>query len=359
MPDRRAAPLGTHAAVVLVAMAGNANVSFKPILIASYVEFLHYSASTAGYLLSVEATATSVGTALGALFGRRFARPRLLVTALAAIVLGNLLSLEVRGFVPLAAVRAGTGLGHGIGLALTAAFIADFAQPDRAAGIVTVGVGVLAVSGIYFITWAQQYLGLPPLFLTMLGFALLPLLLLRRIPRMRAVDGTMPTAAAAQAPRPAIVWMTLVAVAFFYLSVGSFWPFAAQLGRYAGLSYQGAAHVVLMAAAAGMLGGLTAIVVGDRLGRVLPISLSMAAALVGLLVLWAFPTRASVFAPVVIIYIFSWATMYPFMLGFASELDPTGRVNGLIFSLSLVGLAIGPGLGSAVITLGATRSSRL
>jgi predicted MFS family arabinose efflux permease len=80
-------------AVIFTAMAGNANVSLKPILTGSYVEFLKFSASSAGYLLTAEATATSLATAVGELCVARWNRRSMVIASLAIIATGNILCL--------------------------------------------------------------------------------------------------------------------------------------------------------------------------------------------------------------------------------------------------------------------------
>lgn len=349
--------LPAYCAVIFIALAGNASVSLKPILIGSYVEFLKYSAANAGYTLAAEATAMSLGTALAALFVGRWNRRRMVIVALIMIALGNLLSIFTHSMAALAVIRAFTGLGHGVALAVAAASIACFRQPDRMAGVVTVAVSALGMSLMFFVPWAQHSERIAPLFWTMGSMVLPPLLFLGAIPQglksahrsLEFEPGYKKEASAGPSP---IIVITLIAVGFFYISVGSFWPFAEQLGRNAGLSYEDASRVTAFAAMAAIFGALTAIALGDRFGRMLPIGGSISVAIAGLSLLLSFPKDPTIFSVVVIAYMFCWATLYPFLLGFASQLDPSGRVNGLVFSLSLIGLAIGPGLASAVISIG-------
>jgi predicted MFS family arabinose efflux permease len=352
----------TYCAVIFTALAANANVSLKPILIGSYVEFLKFSASSAGYVLAAEATATSVGTALAALCVNRFSRRHLAIAALAIIAIGNLLSFNVGDIAVLAAVRAFTGLGHGIALAVTAASIANFKQPDRMAGVVTVSVSLFGMCLMLFIPWAQSFVGIQPLFLVMAGLIIPSFLLLSWIPAkvgsMIVLDSSSGSGQANSHPHShrhseaRLIWITLVAAGFFYVSVGSFWPFTEQLGRAAGLDYQGATKVTAFAAMAAVLGALTAIALGNRFGRSIPIGFSISASIAGLVLLLRFPHSPFVFSTVAVVYMFCWATLYPFLLGFASQLDPRGRVNAFVFSLSLIGLAVGPGLASGVMAIG-------
>jgi len=343
-----------YCALILTALAGNASVSLKPILIGSYVEFLKYSASTAGYMVSAEASAMSLSTAVTAMNVDRWGRKQWTFTALVIIVAGNVLSLFVRSPAALAMARALAGIGHGMALAVTAACIASFSQPDRTAGIVTVGVSALGIVLIFLVPWAQAEIGIQPLFGLMALVAFPSLLLLRRMPMGHVNGGVQelatPRLTDLMGERNVVI--TLAAVAFFYLSVGSFWPFAEQVGRAAGLTYAASSRVIAFAEFASVLGALVAIWLGDRFGRLLPIGCSLTLAVAGLAGLLLVPDQPVVFSVAAIVYMFAWASMYPFLLGFASQLDPSGRVNGLVFSLSLIGLAVGPGVGSTIIMIG-------
>jgi predicted MFS family arabinose efflux permease len=346
-----------YCAIILTTMTGNTNVSLKPILIGSYVEFLHAAPSLAGFVLTAEASATSVATALAAIFIARFNRRHMVLAGAAIIIAGNLLSLLVMDhLVLLGGARALAGAGHGIAFAVGAASIAASHQPDRLAGVMTVSITVLSMGLMLLITTTQGVFGIAPLFWIMGGFALTPLLFLSALPEAAPASLSIP-ARAERKPQAQFLGITLTAIGFFYVSVGTFYPFAEQLGRAAGLSYADASKILALAGLGSLFGAFLAIGLGDRAGRLLPIGLSIALAMVSLCVLLLFPDDSLVFSGVVITYMFAWATLYPFLLGFTSQLDPSGRVNGFVFSLSLIGFAVGPAIASSVIAIGAPAGS--
>lgn len=351
-PGNRARPeWGPLAAVCSAAIIVNADVALKPLLLASYMEFWNYGAQHAAYLIAIEASATAGATALTAAFVARVDRRRTMLLALLVIALANGLSLAVSSFVTLAGARALAGLGHGAGLAIVAASIATFRQPDRAAGAMTMAASVAGTIMMFVIPLAQAAFGAKPIFWVMAALALPPLLFLRALP-VRGDDARNVSAPQASLLRP-IVLLSLLVAAFFYLSVGAFGPFSAQLGRDAGLTYQQSGQVLGFAGVASLLGAVIAVVVGDRFGRAAPVLLSVLGASSALVALLIFPQSPLAYLFSVPAFFFCWASVYPYLMGFASLLDPSGRVNGLFFTLSLIGFAAGPAIGGLLTSLSA------
>lgn len=340
-------------AVCLAAIIVNADVALKPLLLASYIGFLHFDTQDAAYLVAIEASATAVATALAAAFVNRFTRSRTMLLALIVIGVANALSLVAESFPLLAGVRALAGLGHGTGLAVVAASIASFRQPDRAAGVMTMAASLAGTLMMLGVPQAQGVFGAAPIFWLMGALILPPLVFLRALPARRGVPQTDPSS---PAPPPALfgrlTLVSLLVAAFFYLSVGAFGPFSAQLGLDAGLSYQQSGAVLALAGVASMLGAITAIAAADRFGRVVPVVLSVLGAGASLGALLIAPQSQAVFRVAVPAFFFCWASVYPYLMGFASRLDPTGRVNGLFFTLSLLGFAAGPAIGGMLTSFG-------
>jgi predicted MFS family arabinose efflux permease len=253
-------------------------------------------------------------------------------------------------------------LAHGLGLAIVAASIASFRQPDRAAGVMTMAASLAGTIMMFAIPQAQATFGVSSIFWVMGALILPPLIFIRALPRRAEIgDGVTTSAAPTQSAsllRP-LVLISLLVAGFFYLSVGAFGPFSAQLGRNAGLLYQQTGEVLALAGVASMLGAVTAITVGDRFGRVAPILLSIIGASTALSALLIAPQSKAAFLLAVPAFFFCWASVYPYLMGFASRLDPSGRVNGLFFTLSLAGFAAGPAIGGMLTSFASTTQQGL
>jgi len=347
-------------AIVLTTLAGNSSISIKPILIGSYVEYLELSPEIAGYILTAEMSAAALGTIFAALRVHVWNRRAMGVLALGLILIGNVISCFVDNALLLGVVRSITGLGHGLMLAITAAAIASLGEPDRVVGINTIASTALAALLVFLIPSLQENIGIVPLYVVM-GLLVIPaFLFISYFPEYR---GNVPVLAvvsetndkgdtAFRGNTGGVVTAVIVAICFYYLGIGSFWPYAEQIGRSVGLSYQDASKIIGYATIAGIIGALLATIIGRKFGRILPISIALIVPTLALISLLIYPNSVLVYKLATVLYMFSWFLFFPYLLGFISQLDPTGRLNSIVYTFALVGFSAGPALAGYLITLG-------
>src|SRR5690606_4043086 len=79
-------------AVMLLSIAGHANVTLKPLIISTYVSFLGITRSGAGFIVGIEAASTALTIALVVSVLDRLGRRRTLIVAAILMVIGNSLS---------------------------------------------------------------------------------------------------------------------------------------------------------------------------------------------------------------------------------------------------------------------------
>jgi predicted MFS family arabinose efflux permease len=344
-----------RATVLLLAfIAANANLNLKPILISSYVGFLKLSPSFAGYIVGIEAGISAIVMALAAMLLMKVGAQRMYLLAAGLIVGGNLLSLAAHSFISLALARFIAGIGHGAASAVCAAAIATFASPARISAAVAIVVSIAAMGLMFVIPWMQSLAGIDPLFLAMALLVVPPLLLLYWFPRMSPEANDLQRSSSDSLPFGAVILISMISVGAFYVSVGSFWPFVGEIGKSAGLDYRHASDVAAIAYIAAMAGALAAAFLAEYLRRQILTAASIIGALATQIVLLESPENATVFAACTIAYMFFWGLLYPVFMGFSSEVDPSGRMNGYIGMLATIGIAVGPTLGGAVVGLGAT-----
>jgi DHA1 family inner membrane transport protein len=123
---------------------------------------MQVSVSTAGQMVTAYALGISVGgpivSALTTRFGRRF----LLVAALAAYVIGNVVAVAAVGFGMLIVARVLTGSIHGLFIGVASVVAASLVPPERqgrAMGMVFGGIAVATVLGVPLGTLIGQGLG--------------------------------------------------------------------------------------------------------------------------------------------------------------------------------------------------------
>lgn len=338
-------------AVMVLSVASHANVTLKPLLISTYVAFLGVGRSGAGYIVGAEATATALTIVTVATLLHRLGRRRTLFVATFLIVIGNLLSTLAHTPYEIAAARAVTGIGHGAAQAVCAAVIAGFVSAERMSALVSVTVALAGMGLMFAVPAAQGMVGAWPIFAGMAALIALPLAMLRWIPGAGATAPAR-TAAAAPIAHPGLVALSLGAAFFFYLSVGSFWPYATEFGMQSGLTYPAASAAAALAHLAAVVGSASVMLLGDRIPKSFGVGGAILGALGSLGLLQGGGGTQAVFMAACVGFMFCWGVFYPLFMGFLSQLDRSGRANGYFFTLAMASFALGPTLGGAVIDLG-------
>lgn len=340
-------------AVVLFGMGAHLSAAIKPVILDTHVKFLNVTQSAAGDLLFVEFLAAAVASFLIASRVHVWDRRVLAIGALAVMVAGDAASLFARDFVAMGVLRFIAGAGHGLGLGLLAASIAGSSQPDRLGGIYTVLamlsgmlVGLLAPS-------MQAAFGGGGLFLMfVLGVVPAAVMVARfpRYPQRRVRVGLVPSTTAELDVKT--IASVLLAIVLYYVSVGGVWPYFGQLLQGTGLSYESSARVIGVATGAGVMGALTASVLGSRFGRLAPVTFALSVQSLACFALIAFPHSRHVAEVAAICFTFSWLMFFPYLLGILSAMDGRGRVSVLGFSAQLFCFGFGPFVAARLVDFG-------
>jgi hypothetical protein len=346
-----------------VGIAGYLGVNLSPYLITALQTALASDVLTASWIV----TATLLATALtGLAIARLCAGPRRLLVARAGLAL-SALGFGIAALAPLpAAVITGLlvgGVGAGGAVAASGAALAAFINPDRVAGI-----NGLANRGVITVILAVVPLvGLAPLnvFGVLSGFSLVMLAVSGWLPKAPvasalevadvgiAVDG--PTAAAAASERPARRLETiaglglLVVFALWAVSEDSLWAMAGVMGsEQAALTPEGLGIALSGATAGGLIGCILLMVVGDRLGRAVPLAALLVAG--GILkIVEGQVTDATSFIVVFIAWNTIYAIAFMYFVATSAALDADGRWSGPLLAVYLVGSSLTPVIGAALV----------
>ncbi|WP_330457775.1 MFS transporter [Streptomyces sp. NBC_00820] len=248
------------------------------------------------------------------------------------------------GIVP--AVVAGAvvgGFGSGTVTAVAASGIAGRPDPHR---VTTLGLlCVSALAGALYLTIPRlgPGHGLPLAAIALTALAVWPLT--GRLPAAAAPAGGT-AAARGRLPHPRTGLLLAVAMPFWSLTQNSLWGVSGRIGLVqAHLTEVTVGAVFAVALGAGLLGVIGAGVVGQRLGRAVPIGVGTA--LIAVCVrLSASADGLRSFAAGEI----AWNLLYPvvlsYVIGLAASLDPRGRWAVLVGSAASLGTAAGPLAGS-------------
>ena len=249
------------------------------------------------------------------------------------------------------------GLGAGGAVSSSGAAIAAFINPDRVAGF----SGLANRAVVTVILAVVPLIGLAPInvFGTLALFSLAVLFTSMWLPSAPAVEhapvpvaGTGASVAGATRPRRIETiagFVLLVTFALWAVSEDSLWAMAGVMGAdQAGLTPEGLGIALSGATAGGLVGAILLMIVGDRLGRAVPLAILLAAG--GLLkIAEGFVTDPTMFIVVFIAWNTVYAIAFMYFVATSAGLDADGRWSGPLFAVYLVGSSLTPVIGAALV----------
>ncbi|GAA1767908.1 hypothetical protein GCM10009747_30840 [Agromyces humatus] len=345
------------AATFGIGIAGYLGVNLSPYMIAAAQSALGVDVLTASWLVTGTLLLTAV---TGLATARLSAGPHRVLVARVGLVLAAV-GFGAAALVPApAVVVAGLllgGIGAGGAVSSSGAALAAFIDPDRVAGfnglanraIVTVILALIPLVPLVPIS----------VFGTLALFALVVLFMSAWLPSAPVVEhAAVPVAGAAAsdavARRPHRVetiagFALLGTFAFWAVSEDSLWAMAGVMGAdQAGLTPEGLGIALSGATAGGIVGAVLLMVVGNRLGRAVP--LAMLLAIGGVLkIVEGFVTDPTAFIVVFIAWNTIYAIAFLYFVSTAAALDADGRWSGPLLAVYLVGSALTPVIGAALV----------
>ncbi|WP_447913087.1 MFS transporter [Microbacterium phyllosphaerae] len=357
--------LPTATATFAIGIAGYLGVNLSPYMITAAQTGLGIDVLAASWLVTATLLLTAVtGLAIAPLCAgahrRTVARAGLAIAALgfatAALVPPLMLPALLLG-----------GAGAGGAVAASGAALAAFRNPDRVAGF-----NGLANRGVITIVLAViPLVGLAPIdvFGALALFSVLGLVVSAWLPAAPVVD---PQAAAAVAeampievPPTGTVRLAparsrtvtiagfglLVVFALWAASEDSLWAMAGVTGaEQTGLTPEGLGIALSGATAGGLIGSLLLMIVGSRLGRALPLAVLLVAGGV-LKIVEGFMTDPTAFIVVFIAWNTVYAIAFMYFVSTSAALDADGRWSGPLLAVYLVGSALTPVIGAALVSV--------
>ena len=353
--------LPSASATFAIAIAGYLGVNLSPYMITALEVSIGVDFITAGWIVTGVLLATAiVGLSVAPLCA---GRSRLSV-ARGGLVLG-VLAFGAAALVPSPAVIiAGLligGAGAGGAVAASGAAFAAFINPDRVAGfnglanraIITVVLAVLPV------------LGLAPInvFGALALFSLIGLVLSAWLPQVPVENPQAASSIAEAVPMPSgrtaarsgdrrvtIAGFTLLVVfALWAVTEDSLWAMGGVLGEsQAGVTPEGLGLALSGATAGGLIGSVLLMIVGDKLGRAVPLAILM---LLGsaLKIATGFATDPTAFIVLFIAWNTVYAVAFMYFVAVSAALSADGRWSGPLLAVYLVGSSLTPIIGAALL----------
>ena len=358
----------TAASTFAIGIAGYLGVNLSPYMITALQTGLGADVLTASWIVTATLLATAVTGLATAPLCAGSHRRRVARVGLTAALLGFLAAAVVPvGAVVVAGLLIG-GIGAGGAVSSAGAALAAFRNPDRVAGF-----NGLANRGVITVVLAViPLIGLAPIqvFGALALFSLIGLIAVGWMPAAPVADPQagaavaeampveVPETGALRTPRANRTASRLVTIAGFVLLVtfalwavseDSLWAMAGVMGaEQAGLTPEGLGLALSGATAGGLVGSLLLMAVGNRLGRAVPLAVLLV--LGGALkVALGFVTDPTAFIVVFIVWNTVYAIAFMYFVSTSAALDADGRWSGPLLSVYLVGSALTPVIGAALV----------
>ncbi len=360
----------TAAATFAIGIAGYLGVNLSPYMITALQTGFAVDVLTASWIVTATLLATAVTGLASAPLCAGAHRRLVARIGLAASLLGFLAAALVPSpGIVIAGLIVG-GIGAGGAVAAAGAALAAFRNPDRVAGF-----NGLANRGVITIVLAViPLIGLAPLdvFGALALFSLIGLVAVGWLPAAPVADpqagaavpeampveipetATLDTVRAPRAASRAVTIAGFVLLATFALwavSEDSLWAMAGVMGaEQAALTPEGLGLALSGATAGGLVGSLLLMAVGNRLGRAAPLAVLLV--LGGALkIALGFVSDPTTFIVVFIVWNTVYAIAFMYFVSTSAALDADGRWSGPLLAVYLVGSALTPVIGAALVDL--------
>jgi predicted MFS family arabinose efflux permease len=330
--------------VVAAAGAGLIGFDTLPVVLGAIVDGTGIDEGRAGRIASLELGSMAVAALVLA--------PRVSGVSLRGLALGSAAiaaaahaaSMLADGFAALAALRSIAGLAEGALVAAGNALIATSVDPDRLAArmqIVAGSAGALLLVALPNVVAAAGHRG---------AFAAMALLVLACTPILAWMPrGAAARIEAAHLPVRGDALPVLAAGLLLTAGEGAMWAFLERIGVHAGVSPPSIGALLGAVTLLGLLGAAAAAWLGTRLGRRLPIAAGIGCQAASC---WMIAHAGAPPAYVLgsIGYGLAFFFVQPYLLGTAAVVDRNGRVAAGYAGVVLVGAAIGPVTGGALVS---------
>lgn len=307
--------------------------------------------SQAALVASVELAAVALSSLLTSRMIGKLALFKIALIGGFVAFLGAVLSVLANQYPVLLVFRSMAGIGEGALLTVATASLAGLANPARAYGVINTAAILVGSAAAYSLTFSSEFFDLELVVLPTIAICvgvmsslalLMPNVTVQKDAASDSLEGL----------HPVLSWtvMSLV-IAMFIISVtaAAMWSFFYSIGGQAGLLDSEVHRVVALAALLSVIGAMAATVIGDRFGRIGPISMGIVVLTVATVTMSIY-VDATVFSICAVLIPGGMYFLVPFFLDLAARQDPSGRDAAVVAGAFLMTGAVGPYLAGYIIS---------
>lgn len=323
-----------------------------PITLGAAAESRGYDDRQLGFVASSFMLGVFVVTGGGMFWIRRYPWRRILWLCAGVALAAYAIPLFLHSYVALMACLLVAGAACGAGYSVTIACLGDADVPERGFGLtwgVQTFLGVAASYGLPRVTSSDNALEYSLWFF--IALILVAMLLIPMMPDRGVKDGKRPKTGSAHDTDPylPVVYVGFAVIVLVFLAESGIWAFLDRIAVSGGMSreFAGTAIAASLLAAAGS--SFLAAVIGNRIGRLLPMTIAIATSVISVYLFYISDSPAA-FLFAAVIYGAAWNFGGPYRMALIADADVSGRYVATITSMQTLGSIIGPGLAGMLAT---------
>ncbi|MHC4707562.1 MAG: MFS transporter [Planctomycetota bacterium] len=325
-----------------------------PFLIGASIESLELSEASVGFLYTLEFLAAAISSFIVAPRIGEIRRRNLAFVGASVVIAGNFASAWWCHYEALLVIRPFTGVGAGLALACGNATIANAKYPARIAGMMNVLFAGLVLLLMLILPMLSSPWGVQGVYFGLVAVTLVFLLLLRRMPqRAITADPSLSSGNAGNTRMFNAAGIAILGVFFmFTLRDSMAWGFVERIGVEVGYTTAEVGAFLSLQALIGLLGPMTAALIGFRFGVGPPLLFALAFAGLTTYALFLSVEAPYLFEIVILFFTAAYFLAISYLTAYAATLDAGGRIVAASGSAMVLGVAVGPAFSGHLITYG-------
>ena len=342
---------------VLTSAVAPLMIALGPILIGAYIDVLGLTEKQAVEIFSTEMAGFASGGVIVFLVLSRLNWRHIVLSAYTLLIVGNLIALSVDKLQALLIIRFLCGIGSGTLMAMTVISIGMTRNPERIYGLWLAAQYISAAVAVAILSRLIPEYGLAAPFTAFAGLGLCIVWVSRHFPEHSEVKTGGSTIAGT---RQALILgiMGLVGIFIFYGGQSAVWAYVERIGVAAEFSSGQVANAISIALLSGIGGALLATALGNKIGRSLPLILTIIVACISVFVI----VDTSVFIIYIValsVFNIAWQYSTPYLQAAIANIDASGRLLSLVAIVIPASISAGPACVSLLLVEGGGYSAVL
>jgi|TARA_R110002060_G_scaffold72621_1_gene81326 predicted MFS family arabinose efflux permease len=302
-----------------------------------------------GWLASTDSIGLALATFVFSVYIKKLNFRTVLLVGVAITVVGNLLSALIQDFLVLCLVRAITGLGEGMIVAVGISALGMTKNPNRWFGFYTAAMVVVQAIGLVLVPIIYDYYLLSGVFVGMALFYLLPLVVIKLLPRKsNDYDVAEDTDRPKSEPPKTLLNLALISLLFCYIGVSGAWAYMSLMGTSVGLTLSFVSQALALSMVAGLLGAIFFALIGDMSKK---IALMLISLILMALSLWGLDSNLTELRYLIALCVFAffWSIASARISAAISDVDHSGQYISAAQTVLGFAYILGPIIASTLV----------